>query len=69
MLADRRASFFTLKGENSQTLLVEDNTLPQYPQAKLARFAPTSGRQAAIVDELGIHFVDMATRQEALFVA
>lgn len=37
--------------------------------AKIARFSPLNGRQAAIVDELGIHFVSMESRQEQLFVA
>lgn len=69
VLADDKASFFNFKVENSQSLLQEDSELPKYPLAKVARFAPLSGRQAAIVDEFGIHFVDMAARQEILFVA
>ena len=50
-------------------MLEEDNVLPQFPQAKVARFAPLSGQQAAIVDELGIHFVDMSAGQETLQIA
>jgi len=50
-------------------LLEEDNNLPSYPLAKVARFAPLSGQQAAIVDELGIHFVDMSSGQETLQIA
>lgn len=50
-------------------MLAEDDALPQYPQAKLARFAPHSGTHAAIVDELGIHFVDIGSQRESLFVA
>ena len=46
-----------------------DNTLPRFHLAKIARFSPLNGRQAAIVDELGIHFVSMESRQEQLFVA
>jgi hypothetical protein len=34
----------------------------------LIKFAPHSGSQAAIVDEIGIHFVDMATAKEKLIV-
>ena len=50
-------------------MLEEDNVLPKFPQAKVARFAPLSGQQAAIVDELGIHFVDMTVGQETLQIA
>lgn len=32
----------------------------------MAKFAPYSGSHAAIVDEIGIHFVDMATGKERL---
>lgn len=46
-----------------------DTTLPRFHLAKIARFSPLNGRQAAIVDELGIHFVSMESRQEQLFVA
>lgn len=66
VLADDLASFFILQGENN---LVEDTTLPRYQRAKLARFAPKRGRQAAIVDELGIHFVSMETGQESIFIS
>ena len=44
VLADDKASFFHLKIENSQSLLEEDSTLPKYPSAKVARFAPLSGQ-------------------------
>ena len=66
VLADDYASFFKLQSENS---LVQDTSLPRYHLAKLARFSPLAGKQAAIVDELGIHFVSMESKQETLFVA
>ena len=66
VLADEYASFFKLQSENS---LVMDTTLPRYHMAKIARFSPLSGKQAAIVDEVGIHFVSMESQQEQLFVA
>ena len=50
-------------------MLEEDNKLPKFPLAKVARFAPLRGQQAAIVDELGIHFVDMSLGQETLCIA
>ena len=34
----------------------------------MARFAPLAGKQASIVDELGIHFVDIDACQESLFI-
>ena len=66
VLADEYASFYTLQSENS---LVMDMSLPRYHMAKIARFAPLCGKQAAIVNELGIHFVSMESKQEQLFVA
>lgn len=66
VLADDEASFFKLQSENE---LVQDISLPRYSRAKLARYAPLAGKQAAIVDELGIHFVSMESRQETLFIA
>lgn len=66
VLADEYASFYLLQRENS---LVMDMSLPRYHMAKIARFAPLSGKQAAIVDELGIHFISMESKQEQLFVA
>ena len=67
VLADNVASFF--KYEVSASQLVEDTTMPSYPNAKIARFAPLAGKQASIVDELGIHFVSMEAAQETLFIA
>ena len=57
VLADDTASFFKLQGESE---LIPDTSLPSFRNAKLARFAPQSGEQAAIVDEQGIHIVSMA---------
>lgn len=50
-------------------MLEEDIAYPKFPLAKVARFAPLSGQQAAIVDELGIHLVDMSQGKETLFIA
>ena len=47
-------------------MLEEDVSYPKFPLAKVARFAPLSGQQAAIVDELGIHLVDMSLGKETL---
>lgn len=69
VLADDHASFFKVQQEGTNMQLVQDTTLPNYPQAKLARFAPLAGKQASIVDELGIHVVSMDTCKETLFIA
>lgn len=66
VLADDYASFFKLQSESQ---LVQDTTLPRYHRAKLVRFSPLAGKQAAIVDELGIHFVSMESKQETLFIS
>jgi hypothetical protein len=65
VLADNYASFYNFEGGSQ---LIEDATLPRYPAAKIARFAPHAGKQATIIDELGIHFVSMESRQETLFI-
>ena len=70
ILADDKASFFNIVSDkNSQSLLEEDSTLPNFPLAKVARYAPLGGQQAAIVDELGIHFVDMSIGRETVQIA
>ena len=71
IVADEKASFFNLARDNNSqsTLLEEDASYPNFPLAKVARFAPLSGQQAAIVDELGIHLVDMSLGKETLFIA
>ena len=73
-MADTTASFFKIqsqfsKASNSQeTTLVVDETLPKFSAATVARFAPSKGAQAAIVDELGIHLVDMKSKKESLTI-
>ncbi len=37
--------------------------------AYLAKFAPFSGEQAAIIDEMGIHFIDTSSGKEVLQIA
>lgn len=67
VLADREASFMQLGADDSTLERVD--SLPRYPNARAARFAPLEGKQAAVVDELGMHFVSMETGAETLFVA
>ena len=71
MLADSTASFYQVHKQESKdskappfTLKV-DETLPQYQKARIARFAPKSGNQAAIVTNVGLHLVDMTAKQES----
>lgn len=42
--------------------------MPEYLKAKIARFSPKTGRQAAIVTQAGLHFVDMESKKESLLV-
>jgi hypothetical protein len=57
VLADTTASFYTIQPNesdakdksSSEFWLKQDVSLPCYSQARIARFAPLSGRQAAIV--------------------
>lgn len=42
--------------------------MPSYAQARIARFAPKSGKQAAIVSHVGLHFVDLDSKTESLLL-
>lgn len=42
--------------------------MPTYSQARIARFAPKSGKQAAIASQYGLHFVDVASGKETLLL-
>lgn len=49
-------------------MLKQDAALPCYSLARIARFAPLKGQQAAIVSQIGLHFVDMAAKKESLLL-
>jgi uncharacterized protein with WD repeat len=68
VLSREGTSFFRLEESDKpgETKLVPELQYPNFPTATLVKFAPHSGAQAAIVDELGIHFVDMTTAKEKL---
>lgn len=42
---------------------------PEYPGAEMAKFSPLGGKRLAVADRAGIHFVDMETRMETLYIA
>ena len=64
-LAETTATFYQIVQNDSKDpqaapyYLKVDASLPQYPQARLCRFAPKNGAQAAIVTQSGLHLVDM----------
>ncbi len=41
--------------------MTPDNAFPSFPSAYVARFSPFSGKQLAIVDEIGIQFINAST--------
>jgi len=69
VLADSKARFFKVMSSDAKTELVHDTTLPSFPGATIAQFSPLKGMQAAIVDEFGLHLVDMKTGKETLQIA
>ena len=69
VLADSTASFYKANTNGSTTELIKDTTLPSFQGASIAQFAPLRGLQAAIVDEFGLHLVDMTTGKETLLLA
>ena len=52
----------------AQYSLLVDTGLPIYSQARLARFAPLKGHQAAIVTNIGLHFVDVLQKKESILL-
>lgn len=70
VLADTTASFYTLENNDSadkdksspEAWLKQDTSLPIYSQARIARFAPLHGNQAAVVTQIGLHFVDLTLK-------
>jgi len=56
--------FFKLVESESRFSLEEDSKFQQYPLAEHVKFAPYKGHQVSIVDEIGIHLIDMASGQE-----
>jgi uncharacterized protein with WD repeat len=53
---------------SAQSFLQVDSSLPVYSQARLARFAPYKGHQAAIVTNIGLHLVNLVEKKEALLL-
>lgn len=74
VLADANASFYSIvkhpstDSKDPPFCIKVDATLPQYPQARIARFAPKSGSQAAVVSNVGLHFIDMLNKKESLLL-
>jgi len=69
-LSNRGPHIFSLNCSNpNQTeSLVRDDGYPEYLTAELARFSPIHGQTLAVVDNVGIHLVDIATKQERLVI-
>jgi len=61
IMAEDKVSFCTLRKEAAFCVFEEDSTMPTFPQATLARFAPNKGNQVAVMDNKGLHFVDTKT--------
>lgn len=69
-LSSKGSSFYKLvEGETPAAARMElDSQYPQYAGAVTAKFAPHSGDFAVIVDQLGIHFVDMKSGKETRLI-
>ncbi len=59
VVANSTASFYQMQPTKEGVSLVQDSSLPCYSLARIARFAPRHGLQAAIVSDVGLHFVDL----------
>jgi len=49
-------------------VLTKELDYPQYPSADIAKFSPVNGGSLAVVDRIGIHIVDVETKQERLTI-
>lgn len=69
-LSNRGPQLFSLNCSNpNQTeTLVKDEGYPEYLTAEIARFSPIHGQTLAVVDNAGIHLIDIASKQERLFI-
>lgn len=69
-LSSKGSSFYKLvEGETPTAARMElDKQYPQYVGAVTGKFAPYSGGFAVIVDQLGIHFVDMKSGKETRLI-
>lgn len=76
VLSDTTASFYSTESNapadkdkaTPEVWLKQDASLPCYSQARIARFAPLNGLQAAVVTQVGLHFVDMVNKKESLLL-
>ena len=70
VLALDGATFFRLQEETKDGKIVgtllEDKQFPRFQSATIAKFTHYAGQQAVIVDEIGLHFIDMNTGKERL---
>jgi len=48
--------------------LTKEEGYPEYLTAEIAKFSPIHGQSLAVVDNVGIHLVDIASKQERLFI-
>jgi uncharacterized protein with WD repeat len=73
-LSNEGPSVYTLdcsncSGNSTQAeTLTKEEGYPAYPGAELARFSPVHGKSIAVVDFSGVHFVDVESKKERLFV-
>jgi len=69
-LSNRGPHMFSLNCSNpNQTeTLIKEEGYPEYLTAEIARFSPIHGQTLAVVDNVGIHLVDIASKKEKLFI-
>lgn len=70
-LTEKGPQIYTFDTGNQSQLesIREEMGYPQYPGAEIAKFSPLDGRVLAVSDREGIHFVDMETKKESLYIS
>jgi WD40 repeat protein len=64
VLAKEGGRVYKVEPSNDQSKfpqLTPDSAFPSFPTAYVARFSPFSGKQLAVVDEIGIQFINAST--------
>ena len=60
---------FDTGNQNQIESIRQEIGYPEYAGAEIAKFSPLDGRMLAVSDREGIHFVDMETRKETLYIS
>jgi len=67
-LSNDGVHLYKLKTNDAKTMesLEQEEGFSNYPGAEIAKFSPLDGKHLAVVDQAGIHIVDVSSKQEIM---